>query len=298
LAIFNFISFPWQIFFREIFLGLFLAPVKRSSFFKTMNPETKAKAQEKIKMMTEVGPPLSIPIWPTIKIGWQCFKENWKTSALMALIAVAAYLIFYLFAALSGAGFVGYVIYFFIQPIPTMLLIILYFRRARNQDTSLKACWDEITLSLYFSAASGTWLYSLLVSIGFLLLIIPGLYLMVCWVWWIQDLIMNYENNASFCTKIWESFKASRAQVMRNWCNVFLFMFSCIIILVLGQLTFFFGLITYPVAIFAITEGYFIAFGINPQQQQNAQVNSPVRSPVQQENATGADDYQSAPADV
>jgi hypothetical protein len=97
---------------------------------------------------------------------------------------------------------------------------------------------------------------------------------------------------------------------MRNWCNVFLFVISCFLILILGQLTFVLGLVTYPVAIFAITEAYFIAFGVNesnmgnedqypsaPRESVPSPYQSPQKSPYIDTNAeegspNAADSYQ------
>jgi hypothetical protein len=215
-----------------------------------------------IQALTSNGAPLDLPIAALLKTGWKAFTETWIVAVLIMLIWWIPYLIVVILIVSASQGFVvAYFFFYFISPLPMMMLTLLYLRRHAKQDTSsVMNVWGDVTLGLYFRYLLGSLLVGLLVSIGFFLLIIPGIYLAVCWMWWSTDLL--YKKKAgSLCDDIWISMKDSRAQVIRNWCSVFLFVLVLYVIQWLASITFIGVFIAVPVIVYAVTEAYLYAIG-------------------------------------
>ncbi len=140
-----------------------------------------------------------------------------------------------------------------------------------------------MNVNLYLLLFVGNWIYLILVLIGFLCLFVPGVYLLVCWIWWQQHLFFNYNSdpNASFFNKVWGSFKASRELVLRDWWGVFIFAVCCFFANLVAGFTIVLGLIAVPVFSFAYTESYFMSQEAKPVQQADpeAQVPKPEAAP-------------------
>jgi hypothetical protein len=213
--------------------------------------------------MTHTGPELEVPVIPILEKAVQVFRENWVVAIQIGFL----YLIPYAMKNSAGeAGVFAYAAYlavFLISPLPNLMLIILYFRQARKEEVSLTACWEDITRRLYYSYLFGSFLWTILVMIGFALVIYPGIYLAVCWVWMYQLIVENPENDqSSYWRFVWNAMKYSRKQVIRNWKNVAKFAIFFWVVQWTGQVTEVLALITGPVCTFALSEGYLIARGV------------------------------------
>jgi hypothetical protein len=215
-----------------------------------------------VSELTTKGPPLELSISPLLKAGWQAFKETWAVSLIIMVLWWIPYLVIAILAV-TGAPNIGvaYLFYYLISPLPLMMLTILYLRRHAKQDVSSIHCIRaDMTWGLYFRILIGSLLVGFLVGIGFFLLIIPGVYLAICWIWWSTDLL--YKKKAgSFCDDIWTSMSESRNHVIRNWCSVFVFAFVLFLIEWVASITFVGVFIVIPIVIFATTESYLYAVG-------------------------------------
>jgi hypothetical protein len=105
----------------------------------------------------------------------------------------------------------------------------------------------------------------LIATIGFMLFIIPGIYLS-------QAYLLVVPLIADKKLAPWQAMEASRKAITRRWFKVFFLLLAMFLIIFVSMLPLFIGLIwTYPMSVVLIGILYREIFGIEPVQQLNTQ---------------------------
>ncbi|TVR77415.1 MAG: hypothetical protein EA412_11175, partial [Chitinophagaceae bacterium] len=103
-------------------------------------------------------------------------------------------------------------------------------------------------------------LSSLLVGIGFVFLIIPGLYLVVSWVFAIPIIVFTK-------TEFWPAMEYSRKVITRQWFQIFGFLVLCFFVILLGALALGIGIIVaMPVVYCSLYAAFSDIFGLRTQE--------------------------------
>eukprot|EP00475_Leptophrys_vorax_P045562 TRINITY_DN949_c0_g1_i2.p1 TRINITY_DN949_c0_g1~~TRINITY_DN949_c0_g1_i2.p1 ORF type:complete len:294 (+),score=73.78 TRINITY_DN949_c0_g1_i2:894-1775(+) len=234
--------------------------------------------QPTVQNLTQAGPPLDLPISPLLSAGWTAFKENWVLSLMITLLWWIFYLVIAILVVAGKDSTVAWLLFYLVSPLPIMGLNILYLRRNAKQDiSSIRSIWEDITLGIYLRFLIGSILVGFLVGIGYFFLIIPGVYIGVCWYWWSVDLLYR-KKNGSFCDDIWTSMSFSRSQVIRNWCSVFVLAIVVYLIEFAASVTFVGVFIAVPVVVYAIVESYLFALGVSSLPGGNANASAVANS--------------------
>jgi hypothetical protein len=183
-----------------------------------------------------------------LKAGWELFKQN-----ALGFIGFSVVALFVIFALSTKAG-IGNVLSYVIGPPLWAGFIIVAMKLLLNQATEV----NDFTLGfkfilplLLYSVVS-----SVFISVGFVLLILPGIYLLVSYLfttWLIVDRKLDF----------WPAMELSRKTIHHHWFEVFgFFLILCLInfggllLLGLGML------ITVPWTLCTLTVAYRDIFGI------------------------------------
>jgi hypothetical protein len=183
-----------------------------------------------------------------LKAGWELFKQN-----MLGFIGFSVVALIVVFALNAKAG-LGQVLAYVIGPPLWAGLIIVAMKLLLQQPTEVNDFTNGfrfILPLLLYSVVS-----SIFISIGFVLVIIPGLYLLVGYLfttWLILDRGLDF----------WPAMELSRKTVHKHWFEVFgFFLVLCLInlggLLLLGLGT----LVTVPWTLCTLTVAYKDIFGI------------------------------------
>jgi hypothetical protein len=161
------------------------------------------------------------------------------------------------FVVIVGIGMVpilGWIASFFVDPaiIGGMYLILL--KRLRGQEAAIADVFSGFSSSIMQFALAGI-VTGILVSIGFLLLVLPGIYLAVSYVF---TLALIGDKQLEF----WTAMEVSRRVVTQHWFTVFALMIVAALLAMLGLIALLIGfLVTAPVALAALAVAYEDLFG-------------------------------------
>jgi len=188
-----------------------------------------------------INTPCVVNVQEYIKQGWEMFKGHIGefvgfTLLIFVASAVSAKLAFvsFLFSAIAASFYAGYA--------------IAAFRLLSGQSFEFADFFKGFNyfLPLFFAALAG----GFLVCIGFVLLLIPGIYLVVAYMF-TTYLILDYR------MEFWQAMEISRQIITKNWFAFFGFAFALFAINFLGGLAFGIGLlVTIPVTACAAAVAY------------------------------------------
>ncbi|MCX5904580.1 MAG: hypothetical protein NTV89_14180 [Proteobacteria bacterium] len=183
--------------------------------------------------------PVAITEW--LKKGWELFKKDAGPSIVFAVIAVIAY---------AGATFlIPFGIGSTVISIPLLAgFIIIALMLCRNQKTEfVRFFWGfrHLVPLLLFTIVSTTF-----ILIGFLLLVLPGIYVTVAYLFAPYIIV---DKNIDF----WPAMEISRKKVNKHWFGMAAF---CVVLLAINAVAcipLFIGLfVTIPWTIYAVTIAY------------------------------------------
>lgn len=185
--------------------------------------------------------------------GWEIFKKNAGVSIAFAVLAGIVYIL------LSTIPLAGLLVWY-----PVIAgFIIASLISLKNQSVEFKNyLWGfrHFLPLLVFTVVS-----TIFISIGVLLLIVPGIYLSVAYIfapWLIVD------KNIDF----WPAMEISRKKVNKHWFGLFSFSIVIILLNIIGCLPFLVGLfITIPLSTCIITAAYKDIFMENDQISETAE---------------------------
>jgi uncharacterized membrane protein len=197
-----------------------------------------------------------------LKKGWELFKKDAGPSIVFTVIAVVAYVV---------AGFlIPFGIGSMVISVPLFAgFIIIALMLNRNQQSEfVRYFWGfrHLVPLLLFTIVSTAFIF-----IGLLLLVIPGMYLTVAYLF-APYLIVD--KNIDF----WPAMELSRKRVNRHWFGIGAFCIVLLFINALACIPLFIGLfITIPFTIYALTVAYEDIFREESATESKtvAQTNSP-----------------------
>ena len=133
----------------------------------------------------------SFSISAILKLAWGLFKKHWQFLILAALAVIAIEIIFIILIGFTS-GVVStllLLISYIIQIIYTVGFINIFITIARGNKPSWSSFIEKI--SLFGKYILGVILYGLIVLLGFVLLIFPGIYFAIKYGFWFYVLIEN-----------------------------------------------------------------------------------------------------------
>jgi hypothetical protein len=205
-------------------------------------------ADDLMKLEEIIPPDYHIRPGYYLKAGWELFKQN-----LAGFIGFTVVALIFLFALNTMAG-LGQVLGYVVGPPLWAGFIIVAMKVLMRQPTQVNdftAGFQYLLPLLLYSVVS-----SIFISVGFVLLIIPGLYLLVGYLftsWLIVDQKLDF----------WPAMELSRKTVHKHFFEVFGFFLLLCLVNLGGLLLFGLGLIlTVPWTLCALTIAYQDVFGI------------------------------------
>ena len=183
-----------------------------------------------------------------LKAGWELFKQN-----AFGFIGFSVVTLIVIFALSAKAGLGQVLVYIIGPPLWSGFLIVamkLLLNQATEVNDFTKGFKFVLPLLLYSVVSS------VFISIGFVLLILPGIYLVVGYLfttWLIVDRKLDF----------WPAMELSRKTVHKHWFEVFGFFLVLCLINFGGLLLLGFGmLVTIPWTMCTLTVAYKDVFGI------------------------------------
>jgi len=179
---------------------------------------------------------------------WNCYKQCWWGYSGILFLIIVSYWVPY------------------VGPLLSWPLALGYFISASHSIRSGEAvvCTHLVSGYLYYGPALVIGIfYSLAVSIGFLFLIIPGLYLWVALAFSL-GVYLEYQQNG---IRILEAMRLSAGVVNKRFCSVACFLIINALFSFSGVLLFGIGIfITTPVSLIAIAYAFEDIFGMNRER--------------------------------
>lgn len=235
----------------------------------TENPgDTETHSPRGIEPANAADSNYDFAIGDTLREGWQ------RTTGLKGPFWAAAALVFTLVLILGfvanvlinfiGLGGAGWVIQIAIE-LAVMATIYPFmagiFMMGVRRSVDLPIAFNEVFA--YFAFVTplvvAAVLMSILMTLGFILLIIPGIYLVVAYMFTVP-LIVDRNLGA------WQAMETSRKAVTQHWFKFFALMLILVIIIAISVIPFGIGLIwTYPLLIAVMGILYRNTFGVNQQ---------------------------------
>jgi hypothetical protein len=154
-----------------------------------------------------------------ISRGWDLVKKHfWLTIGATLLIHIIA-------TAVGSIPLVGLALtYVFVGGLDLMFLKLI-----RGEKAELGDAFAGFNLAFGPLALFGL-VASLLAAVGFLLCILPGIYLTVCWFFFTPLIIIDKRLD------FWQAMEVSRKVVSRHWWQVFGFALVCFLVMLCGVL--------------------------------------------------------------
>jgi hypothetical protein len=147
------------------------------------------------------------------------------------------------FLITAAAGFIPFAPIFITGPLTAGFFIVAR-KINKNEPHDFGAFWkgfDFFVPLMIFTLVS-----TLLGFLAFIALLIPGIYLVVGWVFSVPFIIFGK-------MEFWDAMEISRKLVTKNWWNIFGFLLLIILINIAGAMVFFIGLLfTVPITFCAI----------------------------------------------
>ena len=133
-------------------------------------------------------------------------------------------------------------------------LSLFYLKKIRGQPVNIEVAFSGLTHHFLHLFLAG-FVISLLTWLGFLCLVLPGIYLIVAW-WFTLTLVIDKQFD------FWSAMELSRKVVTRHWWKLFGLFLVVLLLYALGVMFLLVGLlITAPLAMIAATYAYEDIFG-------------------------------------
>jgi len=181
--------------------------------------------------------------------GWQLVKRNfWLTAGATAVMLLLS-------LALASVPFVG--------PLADLMLAFvlwggldwMFLRLVRGQRADMNDAFAGFSLA-FVPLMLASIVVQILTCVGFLLCILPGIYLFVAW--WSFTSLLILDKKLDF----WPAMELSRKVVHKHWWQVFGLLIVIMLVSLAGALALFIGLfITTPIAVAASVYAYEDIFG-------------------------------------
>lgn len=177
-----------------------------------------------------------------LKEGWEIFKSRAGEFIVFTVIIAAAAALF------SKLNFIGSLATTAVVPPLYAGFIIVVFMLFKGQEVRFSDFFKGFNYFLPLVLASIV--MSILIALGMILLILPGIYLMVSYMF-VSLLIVDYH------MEFWQAMETSRRIVTKNWFPLFVFALLLAVINMLGTLALGIGLlVTIPVSVCAVCVAY------------------------------------------
>lgn len=172
----------------------------------------------------------------------------------LGLIVGAFVLAFVLIVGVGLVPILGWIASFFVGPALIGGLYLIVLKRLRGQEATIADVFSGFSGAIMQYALAGI-VSGILVSIGFLLLVVPGIYLAVSYIF----------TFALICDKqleFWTAMEVSRRVVTQNWFSMFALIIVAALLATAGLIAILIGfLVTAPVAFAAVAVAYEDLFG-------------------------------------
>jgi len=189
--------------------------------------------------------------------GWQSFKNHWGSSLIFLILS---------WILLAGSAYLLSLIHPSLGVLAVLLLVPLFLpaynsvhlQYKSGKQISLKSFFSHYTLSFFFNYWAGAILITFIYSLGFLLLIIPGIYLSFRLSLFLPALLDHPEEG--FLGAMKKSWNMTKGSV----CHLFGFWLASLLLYILTAFTIIGLFITPFVLSFAVADIYYT----NRQGQQ------------------------------
>ena len=183
---------------------------------------------------------------------WEIFKRNAKMmvaiSVIYVIVVMVAEFVF------SFIPVIGFILSGAVSSVMLGGIYLAFMRIEKGETVTVANTFDsirDVMVNLIIMSA----LKSLLISIGFLLFVIPGIYLTVSYIF-SELLIVDRKMDP------WEALEESRKMVTKNWFLYFAFLLTIAVINIIGLIPLGIGLlVTVPLSVTAIVLAYEEEFG-------------------------------------
>ena len=191
---------------------------------------------------------VSIDIGDSVRRGADLVRDN------LGLLVGAFALSMVLSLGMSAVPMIGWIAAFFLNHVVAGGLALVFIRRIRGDRASVFDVFTGFSEALFNLAAAGA-LATVLIFLGFVLLILPGVYLAVCYGFAVPLVIdKKYE--------YWTAMEVSRRVVQKHWWKMFALMIVVALLFLVGAIALFVGVfLTGPIAIAAYLYAYQTLFG-------------------------------------
>jgi len=189
-----------------------------------------------------------------LQIG-SCFSRGWDLVKNHFWLTVGATFLIHLIAVAVGSiPLVGLALtYIFIGGLDWMFLKLI-----RGQNAEVGDAFAGFNLA-FGPLALFSLVAQLLVFLGIILCILPGIYLSICWMFFTPLIILDKRLD------FWQAMELSRKVVTRHWWQVFGFALVCLLVMICGMLLCFIGVfIAMPIVKAATVYAYEDIFGGSP----------------------------------
>ena len=195
-----------------------------------------------------LGRNVVIDIGSCLRRGWALVRNN------VGVLVGSTLLIWLVALGLSLLPLVGWFAGILVNPVLTGGLFYVFIRRIRGDVPSVGDALNGFSMAFLPLALAGL-VSSLLTVLGFLLLILPGIYLMVGYAFALPLVI---DKRMDF----WTAMEVSRRVIHRQWWTMFGLTIVAISLVIGGVLLYLIGvLFTAPIAIAAMMYAYDDVFG-------------------------------------
>ena len=177
-----------------------------------------------------------------LKEGWEIFKSRAGEFIVFTVIIAAVAALF------SKLNFIGSFATTAVVPPLYAGFIIVVFMLFKGQEVRFSDFFKGFNYFLPLVLAS--LVMSILIALGTILLILPGIYLMVSYMF-VSLLIVDYH------MEFWQAMETSRQIVTKNWFSLFVFFLVLFVVNLLGALALGIGLlVTAPLSVCSVCVAY------------------------------------------
>ena len=182
---------------------------------------------------------------------WGLFKEN--AGNLIVLFIVYFAVVFFANVVLGFVPLIGWILSTIVSTVMLAGIYYAYLKVLKGEATNVNDMFSSIKEVLSNLAVMAI-IKAVFIPIGFLLLIIPGIYLVVSYLF-AELLVIDKKMDA------WEALEESRKRITKNWFSYFALLIVLAVINFLGFIPLGLGLIvTVPLSLMAVVVAYVSEF--------------------------------------
>ena len=192
-----------------------------------------------------------------LKEGWEIFKSRAGEFIVFTVIIAAVTVLF------SKINFIGSLATTAVVPPLYAGFIIVVFMLFKGQEVQFSDFFKGFNYFLPLFLAS--LVMSILITLGMILLILPGIYLIVSYMF-VSLLIVDYH------MEFWQAMETSRQIVTKNWFSLFVLFLVLVVVNLLGLLALGLGLlVTMPLSVCTICVAYRDIVGLSEEGELTTQ---------------------------